>query len=78
MKRLLVVGALAAAMVPALAGVASAHAVSVSTPGHSRVQPVHSGDPSLPPHTGAFQYHVTCNINGDNPVLFFFGPSDCS
>ena len=77
MKRFLVVGALAVAMVPALAGVASAHAVSVTTPGHSHVQPVHSGDPSLPPHSGAFKYHVTCNINGHNPVVVFFGPSEC-
>ena len=77
MRRLLVVGALSVAMMPALAGVASAHAVSVSTPGRSHVQPVHSGDPSLPPHTGAFNYHVTCAINGVNPVVVFLGPSDC-
>lgn len=76
--RVLVVGGLSAAIVPLLAGAASAHAVSVATPsGQTHTQLLHAGDGSLPPHSGAFKLHVTCNVNGSNPALTILGPSAC-
>ena len=78
MKRALLVAAMSVAMLPISTGVASAHAVSVNTPsGQTNVQGLHSGDASLPPHSGAFKHHVTCNVNGSNPAITILGPADC-
>ena len=77
--RALVVTALSTAMLPALSGIASAHMLSVATPsGQVNTQVLHSGNTSLPPHSGAFRHHVTCNVNGTNPAITILGPSECS
>lgn len=77
-RRLLVVGALSAAMLTASAAAASAHAILVETPsGQEHFQVLHSGNGALPPHSGAFKFHVTCNVNGSNPAIFIGGPSSC-
>lgn len=79
MKRALAVVALSAAMISMSAGAASAHAVSVVTPsGQTHQQPVHAGDASLPPHTGAFKFHVTCSVNPTQAAATFTGPSSCN
>ena len=77
-RRVLAVAALAAGMLPAVGGVASAHLLSVATPsGQTNTQVLHSGNTSLPPHTGAFKLHVTCNVNPANPAITVLGPNAC-
>ena len=77
MKRVLVLAGLSAAMIVGSATAASAHAVSVETPsGQTNQQVLHAGK-LLPPHSGAFKYHVTCNVNGTNPAITVGGPTDC-
>jgi len=77
MKRALVVIGTAVAMLPALSGVASAHAVSVATPsGQTHVQVLHAGK-GLPPHSGAFEQVVTCRVNGTSAAATILGPSSC-
>ena len=78
MKRALLVAAMSVAILPLSAGAAGAHAVSVDTPsGQTNVQVLHSGDPSIPPHSGAFKHQVACNVNGSNPAITILGPTDC-